>query len=183
MESNPQLDTEYLPALDWARKVGISKSWAVKLADQGRLQGAYKAGLVWLIPAGCVVPPKARPGPQAKPDSAAARQAMERVQRRQATAMERKAEAIQRVMRSPDEQREALLAKLSPRERHVYLQQERGCRQTGEAWEFDGSWVGPVWMPDMTKEQFDDRREEFMDAAEAIERGDDGAQWPSWIPK
>jgi len=72
------MDTEYVTAKEFAEQNGFSKIWVLKLAKGGRIGGAYKAGPVWLIPKGAVMPASLRRGPRAVPDAVLAAQAIER---------------------------------------------------------------------------------------------------------
>jgi len=63
------MDTEYVTAKEFAEQHGFSKIWVLKLAKSGRIGGAYKAGPVWLMPKGAVMPASLRRGPRAVPDA------------------------------------------------------------------------------------------------------------------
>lgn len=78
------MDTQYITALEYARKHDRTKPWIVKLCQSGRLQGAYLAGGVWVIPADCALPEPLRRGPKPVFDAAKAQAAMDAAMARRA---------------------------------------------------------------------------------------------------
>ena len=70
------MDTQYITALEYARKHARTKPWIVKLCQGGRLHGAYLAGGVWVIPEDCPLPEPLRRGPKPVFDADKAREAL-----------------------------------------------------------------------------------------------------------
>jgi hypothetical protein len=85
------MDSEYITALEYGSRHGRTKAWIIKLCHAGRLQGAYLAGGVWVIPADCPLPDPLRRGPKPSFDLALAKMAMER-----AKVIQRETKAIAR---------------------------------------------------------------------------------------
>lgn len=71
------METEYITALEYATKHDRSKAWVIKLCHAKRLDGAYLAGGVWVIPADCPLPDPLRRGPKPSFDRAMAKLAMD----------------------------------------------------------------------------------------------------------
>lgn len=168
---------------EYAKRHGLSRQWVCEMLRQGRIEGARRSGKVWLVPEDAPLPVLLAPGQAPKPESARVIQLLERKARKEASRAGKQAARIHDAGLTEEERRAMVLGKLEPWEAHAFKQRERGCTKAGEAWEFDGEWVGPVWLKEMTRAEFDARREEFMEAAEAIESGAPDAQWPAWIPQ
>jgi len=65
----------YIPASQAARQHSLSRAWVKRLAQQGRLDGAFKVGRTWCVPADWVPPTLTRGRrPKGANDSAPARE-------------------------------------------------------------------------------------------------------------
>lgn len=54
----------FVSLLVWARRRGLAYANAQRLAKAGRITGAYKIGVAWVVPVDAPVPPKRKPGPR-----------------------------------------------------------------------------------------------------------------------
>lgn len=72
------MDTDYITALEYARKHDRTKQWVIRLCHAGRIEGAYMAGGVWVVPADAPLPALLKPGPKPNFDRAMAKIAMEK---------------------------------------------------------------------------------------------------------
>ena len=153
-------------AREYAKFHNCSKQWVIKLARAGRIEGAVLDGAVWVMPMDSPLPERQRPGP--KPGhSATVRRVIQR-----AAAQQGRAIRAQMKEEQPD------LSKLSPAQLHTLKRRQQGCKRTGEVWECNGSYVGPVWLEGMSKADFDARVDEFL----TWEESDYALAAPAWIP-
>lgn len=76
------MDTQYLTALEYAQKHNRTKQWVISLCHSGRIDGAFKAGGVWAIPADTPLPAPLKPGPKLVFDPVKAKAAMDAAQQR-----------------------------------------------------------------------------------------------------
>lgn len=72
------MDTDYITALEYARKHDRTKQWVIRLCHAGRIEGAYMAGGVWVVPADAPLPAPLKPGPKPNFDRTLARLAMDK---------------------------------------------------------------------------------------------------------
>lgn len=72
------MDADYVTALEYARKHDRTKQWVIRLCHAGRIDGAYMAGGVWVMPADAPLPDALRPGPKPNFDRAMARLALDK---------------------------------------------------------------------------------------------------------
>lgn len=168
---------DYMTALEYGRKHGRSKQWVIKLCRDGRVDGAYLAGGVWAIPSDSALPKRLAPGPKMRLDSTRAVRIVERDQRR----VVQTAARIGQSLLTRDEVKAQAIATLTPQQQHAFKRQEQGCTRTQTAWECDGNWVGPVWLDELSREQFNTRIDEFHAASERIDSSDPDAKWPDWM--
>lgn len=51
------MNTEAMKLADWAARSGVSRQWAMRLCQEGRLEGAYRDGAGWwMVPSGALLP-------------------------------------------------------------------------------------------------------------------------------
>lgn len=72
------MDTDYITALQYATKHERTKQWVIRLCHAGRIEGAYMAGGVWVMPADAPLPDALRPGPKPNFDRAMALLALDK---------------------------------------------------------------------------------------------------------
>lgn len=134
-----------ITAIEFARRLGLSRQWVCEVLRDGRVEGARKVGRVWFVPEDATMPEAEPPGKAPASDGARA----ERAERR-----EQRAKAFESVpirgTRQPHRRG------LSPREQWVNQARDNGLRIVGrwvEIIEFQ-EWYGPAWMEGETAEQF-----------------------------
>ena len=174
------MDADYVTALEYGKRHGLSKQWIIKLARAGRIDGAQLAGGVWAIPADAAVPERMVPGPKMRLDSARHVRAVARVERK----VERTAEVMRKsIMTKSEIQAEAtekVLSTMTPQQRHVYKNRRNGFRLIQTVWEDVEAqdWAGPAWMPDESANAFETRLAQW----EAWEDSGREGPAPSWLP-
>lgn len=57
-------DIKWIRAREYAEQNGVNREWIVRLCQAGRIEGAYMAGKVWLMPADAEMPTGGRSGPK-----------------------------------------------------------------------------------------------------------------------
>lgn len=72
------MDADYVTALQYATKHDRTKQWVIRLCHAGRIEGAYMAGGVWVMPADAPLPDALKPGPKPNFDKAMAKLAMDK---------------------------------------------------------------------------------------------------------
>lgn len=72
------MDANYVTALQYATKHDRTKQWVIRLCHAGRIEGAYMAGGVWVMPADAPLPDALRPGPKPNFDRAMAKLALDK---------------------------------------------------------------------------------------------------------
>ena len=152
-------EVKYETLREWSARHGVTKAWAMKLCHQGRIDGAYKAGLVWVVPVDAPMPNRLTPGPVASLDSARAVNARAVAQRQ---AQREAIKAMPKVAVDP--------SKLAGRERWYYRLTRDPHFMVHGRWVFtrDESLepdevMGAAWMPDETEAQFRERELVFAD--------------------
>lgn len=156
-------DKPYVTALEYAQAHNLSKQWILKLAREGRFEGAYQAGICWLIPRDEPLPMRIRPGPKPKvrPESEAERKNLAKWN----------ADWFKRNENSPP-------MYMPENEQHTLQRRIQGCTRVYSAWKLDGVWIGPIWLRNMSKEEFEARQKEFTeweDSEYTLPR-------PDWMP-
>lgn len=72
------MDADYVTALQYATKHDRTKQWVIRLCHAGRIDGAYMAGGVWVMPADAPLPEALKPGPKPNFDRAMAKLALDK---------------------------------------------------------------------------------------------------------
>ena len=160
MEMVDDNGVKWISAREYAQKHGVTKAWVIKLCHQGRIENAYKAGSVWMMPTDEPMPEKLARGPIPRLDSSRALKAATVAQNR---AKREALKAMPKVAVDP--------SKLEGRERWVYMNSRDPNYRIHEKWifpvnedlEIELPAIDAAWAEGETVQEFRAREVAFKD--------------------